>query len=74
MQRREFITVFGGTAAMWPVAARAQQSAGRVYRIGYLSLGPGERAFSIKAFEDGLPSLGYRDGENLRYRVPFREW
>jgi ABC-type uncharacterized transport system substrate-binding protein len=66
MQRREFITLFGGTAATWPLAARAQQPAGRVYRVGYISLGSREQPLHfIKAFEEGLRSLGYRVGENV---------
>ena len=65
MKRREFITLLGG-AAILPLAARAQQPAGRVYRIGYLSVAPLEQTLHyIKAFEDGLRSLGYRVGENV---------
>ncbi len=66
MRRREFITLFGGTAATWPLAARAQRPAGRVYRIGYLSGGFRERTLNFtEAFEGGLRSLGYRVGENV---------
>ena len=66
MQRREFITLFGGTAATWPIAARAQQPAGRVYRVGYLSVVSREQALHfITSFEEGLRSLGYRVGENV---------
>jgi putative ABC transport system substrate-binding protein len=72
MCRREFITLFGGTAATWPLAARAQQPAGRVYRVGHLSIPSREQALPfIKAFEEGLRSLGYRIGENvvIEYRL-----
>ena len=66
MRRREFITLFGGAAATWPLAARAQQPTGRVYRVGYLSVSSREQQLHlIKAFEDGLRSLGYRVGENV---------
>src|SRR5712675_1852610 len=66
MQRREFITLFGGAAATWPLAARAQQPAGRVYRVGYLAVSSREQQLHlIKAFEEGLRSLGYRVGENV---------
>ena len=71
MRRREFITLFGGTAATWPLATRAQQPAGRVYRVGYLSIAFGERSYSIEAFEDGLRSLGYRVGENVTIEYRF---
>jgi ABC-type uncharacterized transport system substrate-binding protein len=66
MRRREFITLFGGTAATWPLAARAQQPAGRVYRVGCLVIASREQQLHLlKAFEEGLRSLGYRVGENV---------
>jgi putative tryptophan/tyrosine transport system substrate-binding protein len=65
MQRREFITLFGGSVATWSFAARAQQPARRVYRVGWLSLASGDRSYAIIAFEEGLRSLGYRVGENV---------
>jgi len=72
MHRREFITLFGGTAATWPLVARAQQPAGRVYRVGFLSIASREQAlYAIKAFEEGLRSLGYRAGENVTIEYRF---
>src|SRR5712671_7139569 len=66
MKRREFITLLGGAAASAPFAVRAQQPAGRVYRVGYLSIGAREQTlYAIEAFDDGLRSLGYRIGENV---------
>lgn len=66
MQRRDFITLLGGAAIAWPQGADAQHPAGRVYRVGYLSIGSREQTrHFIGAFEDGLRSLGYRIGENV---------
>src|SRR4051794_14906510 len=66
MQRRDFITLLGGAATAWPLAVRAQQPAGRVYRMGYLVTASQEQMIHLtKAFEEGLRSLGYRIGENV---------
>ena len=74
MRRREFITLLGGTAASAPFAVRAQQPAGRVYRIGLLSIGSREQTLHlIRAFEEGLRSLGYRIGENVVMEYRFAD-
>src|SRR5258705_7441750 len=74
MKRREFITLVGGAAATWSLAARAQQPAGRVYRIGYLSISTREQTLHfIKAFEDGLRNLGYRAGDNVVIEYRFAD-
>jgi putative tryptophan/tyrosine transport system substrate-binding protein len=66
MKRREFIVALGSAAAAWPLAARAQQPAGRVYRVGYLTIASREQQLHlIEAFEEGLRSLGYRVGGNV---------
>jgi ABC-type uncharacterized transport system substrate-binding protein len=68
MKRREFITLLGGAAAAWPLAARAQQGE-RVRRIGVLmSTGAGdpEGQARIAAFLDGLHQLGWSDGRNVQ--------
>jgi putative ABC transport system substrate-binding protein len=73
MKRREFLTCLGG-AATWPLAARAQQPAGRIYRVGYFAITSRERALHLmKAFEDGLRSLGYRVGENVVVEYRFAD-
>ena len=74
MRRREFITLVVGAAATWPLAARAQQSAGRVYRIGYQSIASREQTLHlIKALEEGLRSHGYRVGENVVIEYRFSD-
>jgi len=65
MRRRDFLTLLGGTAAAWPLAARAQQ-AGKVYRIGYLGSGlPAFWATRVEALRTGLRGLGYVEGKNI---------
>src|SRR5213592_4644346 len=72
MQRREFIRLFRGTAVAWPLAVRAQQAAGRVYRVGYLAFASREQQVHLsKAFEEGLRTLGYRVGENVAIEYRF---
>ena len=71
MKRREFITLLGGAATAWPLAAQAQQP-NRLPRIGFLATGslelPATRA-SLNAFRQGLRELGYFDGQNIVVEV-----
>jgi len=63
MKRREFITMMGGAAATWPLAASAQQPA-KIARIGFMrAAGPNEKEFN--AFRGGLRALGYVEGQNI---------
>jgi putative ABC transport system substrate-binding protein len=66
MRRREFITVLGGAAAAWPLAARAQQ-AERARRIGSTGTGRSD----IAAFQQALQQLGWIDGRNVRIDYRF---
>jgi ABC-type uncharacterized transport system substrate-binding protein len=68
LKRREFITLLGGAAAAWPLAARAQQSE-RLRRIGVLmsvAADDPEGQARMAAFLQGLQQLGWTDGRNMR--------
>jgi putative ABC transport system substrate-binding protein len=64
MKRREFITLLGGAAAAWPLAARAQEP-GRTYRLGVLAIGARQQSPPQVAFFDELQLSGFIEGQNL---------
>ena len=70
MNRREFITLIGGSATAWPLAARAQQP-GKLPVIGFLA-GPsaGESRSVLAGFRQGLRQAGYVEGQNVH--IAFR--
>jgi putative tryptophan/tyrosine transport system substrate-binding protein len=73
MQRREFITLFAGAAAAWPLAARAQQT-GRLTNVGYL--GPSSLALEqaqVGALKWRLQELGHVEGKNIAYLFRWAE-
>jgi putative tryptophan/tyrosine transport system substrate-binding protein len=69
MRRREFITLLGGAAAAWPLAARAQQT--RIYRIGLLD--PGLIRLGEVALTDALRELGWVEGKNVAFERRYAE-
>ena len=68
MRRREFIRLFGGAAAVWPLAGRAQQ-ADRMRRIGVLMPFAADDLLGqarFAALREGLEKLGWTEGRNIR--------
>jgi ABC-type uncharacterized transport system substrate-binding protein len=72
MRRREFITLFGGAAAAWPLATHAQQI--KLPTVGFLtSRTPKQAEYLIAALRDGLRQSGYIEGQNLAIEYRYAE-
>ena len=62
LKRREFITLLGGAAVAWPIAARAQQT--QMRRVGALILGNADAEAFRKEMREGLSKAGYVEGRD----------
>jgi putative tryptophan/tyrosine transport system substrate-binding protein len=71
MKRREFISFFGGAAAAWPLAARAQLPP-KAARIGYLSAASSPDV-NLESVRQGLHNIGYVDGRNFVIEARYAE-
>jgi putative ABC transport system substrate-binding protein len=72
-ERRKFLATLGGAAA-WPLAARAQQAAARLPRIGFLGNSTAELETNLVGpFRDGLRALGYEEGGNIAIEYRWAE-
>jgi putative ABC transport system substrate-binding protein len=64
VRRRQFITLVGGAAVAWPLAARAQQA--KMLRLGFAGMQPRE-APHYKSFLGRMAELGYQEGRNFTF-------
>jgi putative tryptophan/tyrosine transport system substrate-binding protein len=72
MKRREFITLGGMAAALWPLPLLAQQAA-KIPRLGMLLYSTVRGDPNAEAFHRGMRELGYVDGQNISYEYRFAE-
>src|SRR5262245_52686785 len=72
MRRREFITLLGGAAAVWPLAARAQQTTRRP-RVGVLLYSTPQADSNAETFRRALRALGYVEGSNIAIEYRFAD-
>jgi putative tryptophan/tyrosine transport system substrate-binding protein len=70
MKRRAFISLLGGAAAAWPLAARAQQA--KTARIGALYLGTADAESFKKELREGLRERGFVEGQNIAFEFQRR--
>jgi hypothetical protein len=74
VRRRDFLTLVGGAAAVWPLSAHAQQSRPQPgKRIGVLLFGTPETEPNLAAFLEGLRELGYIQGKNILIEYRYAE-
>ena len=66
LKRRDFVSLLGGAAVAWPLAARAQQGVRRVAVLSSIGESDQEAQLMVAGLHDGLQALGWVNGRNLR--------